>query len=153
MDAKDRVLVDVNQMAADGTVALDWFEPSENGKYLAYGTSPSGSEMSTLHVLRRKPELCLPDAIERTRRRQHRMGLDNGGFYYTRYPKKGDVAEGQEQYNRHVFYHELGTDPATDPKIFGEGRDPEDWPNVNLDNDGRLLLITVSKAGPRPSSS
>ena len=47
-------------------------------------------------------------------------------------------------YNRHVFYHELGTDPETDTKIFGEGRDPEDWPSVSLDNDGRLLLITVS---------
>ena len=43
VDGKDRVLVDANQLAADGTIALDWYEPSENGKYLAYGTSPSGS--------------------------------------------------------------------------------------------------------------
>jgi prolyl oligopeptidase len=48
-------------------------------------------------------------------------------------------------YNRHVFYHELGTNPDTDTKIFGEGRDPEDWPSVSLDNDGRLLLITVAQ--------
>ena len=48
---KDRVLVDVNAMAADGTVALDWWYPSRDGKYVAYGTSPSGSEISTLHVL------------------------------------------------------------------------------------------------------
>ena len=34
---------------------------------------------------------------------------------YTRYPKKGEVAEGQEMYNRHVFYHPLGGDPAKDP--------------------------------------
>ena len=48
-------------------------------------------------------------------------------------------------YNRHVFYHALGSDPDEDPLIFGEGRDPEDWPNVSLDNDGRLLLITVEQ--------
>ena len=145
VDGKDRVLVDPNQLAADGTIALDWYEPSEGGKYLAYGTSPSGSEMSTLHILETKTGNPLPDTIERTRACSIAWMPDGTGFYYTRYPKKGDVPDGQEVYNRHVFYHELGTDPVTDPKIFGEGRDPEDWPNVSLDNDGRLLLITVQQ--------
>ncbi len=145
IEGKDRVLVDANQLAADGTIALDWFEPSEHGKYVAYGTSPSGSEMSTLHIIETKTGNPLPDTIERTRAASIAWSLDNSGFYYTRYPKKGDVAEGQEMYNRHVFYHLLGTDPATDEPIFGEGRDPEDWPGISLDNDGRLLLITVSQ--------
>jgi prolyl oligopeptidase len=144
-DGKDRVLVDVNQLAADGTIALDWYQPSENGRYLVYGTSPSGSEMSTLHIVETKTGKTMSDVIERTRAASIAWLLDNSGFYYTRYPKKGDLPEGQEMYNRHVFYHELGTDPETDTKIFGEGRDPEDWPAVNLDNDGRLLLITVQQ--------
>jgi prolyl oligopeptidase len=145
VDGKDRVLVDANQLAADGTIALDWYQPSENGRYLAYGTSPSGSEMSTLHILETKTGNALPDTIERTRAASIAWTHDNSGFYYTRYPKKGEVPEGQEVYNRHVFYHDLGSDPATDTKIFGEGRDPEDWPSVSLDNDGRLLLITVEQ--------
>src|SRR5271170_3315866 len=139
LEGKDRVLVDANQLAADGTIALDWYHPSENGKYVAYGTSPSGSEMSTLHILETKTGQLLPDVIERTRAASIAWMHDNSGFYYTRYPKKGDMPDGQEMYNRHVFYHELGTDPETDPLIFGEGRDPEDWPNLTLDNDGRLL--------------
>jgi len=145
VDGKDRVLIDANLLAADGTVALDWYQPSVHGKYLAYGTSQSGSEMSTLHIVETKTGNLLPDTIDRTRAASIAWTLDSAGFYYTRYPKKGDVAEGQERYNRHVFYHELGTDPATDPPIFGEGRDPEDFPSVNLDNDGRMLLITVSQ--------
>jgi len=145
VDGKDRALVDANQLSADGTVALDWFDPSEHGKYLAYGTSSSGSEMSTLHIVETKTGNPLPDTIERTWAASIAWSLDSSGFYYTRYPNKGDVPEGQEMYNRHVFYHLLGTDPTTDPPIFGEGRDPEDWPSVNLDNDGRLLLITVSQ--------
>jgi prolyl oligopeptidase len=145
IEGKDRVLVDANQLSADGTVALDWFDPSEHGKYLVYGTSQSGSEMSTLHILETATGKLLPDTIERTRAASIAWMPDNSGFYYTRYPKKGDVPEGQEMYNRRVFYHELGTDPETDTKIFGEGRDPEDWPSVNLDNDGRLLLITVAQ--------
>jgi prolyl oligopeptidase len=145
VDGKDRVLVDVNQLAANGTIALDWFYPSEHGKYVAYGTSASGSEMSTLHIIETKTGNVLPDTIERTRAASVAWSLDNAGFYYTRFPKKGDVAEGQEVYNRHVFYHLLGADSATDPLIFGEGRDPEDWPEVSLDNDGRMLLITESQ--------
>jgi prolyl oligopeptidase len=142
---KDRALVDANQLAADGTIALDWFEPSENGRYVAYGTSPSGSEMSTLRIVETKTGTLLPDTIERTRAASIAWMPDNSGFYYTRYPNKGDVPQGQEMYNRHVFYHALGADPATDQLIFGEGRDPEDWPNVHLSNDGRWLLIDVEQ--------
>ncbi|MGB7133572.1 MAG: prolyl oligopeptidase family serine peptidase [Candidatus Sulfotelmatobacter sp.] len=141
----DRVLVDANQLAADGTIALDWYEPSYNGEYVAYGTSPSGSEMSTLHVIETKTGKLLPDTIERTRAASIAWLHDNSGFYYTRYPNKGDVPAGQEMYNRHVFFHLLGTDPATDDKIFGEGRDPEDWPNVDLSNDGKWLLVSVGE--------
>ena len=145
LEGKDRVLVDANQLAADGTVALDWYHPSENGKYVAYGTSPSGSEMSTLHIIETKTGQLLPDTIERTRYASVAWLLDNSGFYYTRYPKKGEVAAGQENYNRHVFYHQLGDDPAKDALIFGEGRDPEDMIDVKLSNDDRWLIIHVSQ--------
>ncbi len=145
VEGKDRALVDVNALAADGTVALDWWTPSEDGKYVAYGTSPSGSEMSTLHLIETATGKLLPDSIERTRAASIAWKLDNSGFYYTRYPKKGEVAEGQEVYNRHVFYHALGTDSSKDSFIFGAGRDPEDWPEVDLSDDGRWLLITVEQ--------
>jgi prolyl oligopeptidase len=137
----DRVLLDVNQLAADGTIALDWWYASEDGKYVAYGTSPSGSEVSTLRVIETASGKLLPDSIDRTRAASLAWKHDNSGFFYTRYPKKGEVPEGQEVYNRHVFYHALGTDPTQDPLIFGEGRDPEWWPDVTLSEDGRWLLI------------
>src|SRR5579864_187647 len=145
VDGPDRVLVDANQLASDGTVALDWFSPSETGKYVAYGTSPGGSEMSTLHVIETKTGNILPDTIERTRAASVAWLHDNSGFYYTQYPKKGEVPDGQEMYNRHVYFHLLGDDPEHDDLIFGEGRDPEDWPNVQLSDDGRWLLITVEQ--------
>jgi prolyl oligopeptidase len=144
-NAPDRVLVDVNKLAAAGTVALDWYEPSYNGKYVAYGTSTSGSEMSTLHVIDTKTGELLEDTIERTRACSIAWLHDNSGFYYTRYPEKGEVPAGEEMYNRHVFFHLLGSPVVTDDKIFGEGRDPEDWPSVRLSNDGRWLLISVSE--------
>ena len=145
LDGPDRVLVDANQLAADGTTALDWFQPSDNGKYVAYGTSVSGSEISTLHIIETKTGTILPDTIDRTRAASIAWLHDNSGFYYTRYPKKGDVPVGQEMYNRRVFFHELGGDPDSDDLIFGEGRDSEDWPSIFLSNDGRWLLIHVAQ--------
>src|SRR5579864_3755573 len=145
LDGPDRALVDVNTLAADGTIALDWFQPSDNGKYVAYGTSPGGSEMSTLHVIETKTGTILPDEIERTRACSIAWLHDNSGFYYTRYPKTGEVPAGQEMYNRHVYFHLLGSPVETDDPIFGEGRDPEDWPSVSLSDDGRWLLIHVSQ--------
>src|SRR2546427_5936507 len=64
---KDRTLVDANQLAADGTVALDWWFPSDDGKYVAYGTSASGSEISTLHVIETATGKLLPDQIGQAR--------------------------------------------------------------------------------------
>ncbi len=144
-DGHDEVLFDVNLLSKDGTVALDWWYPSHDGKYVAYGTSENGSEMSTLHVIETGTHKLLPDTIARTRAASVAWKPDDGGFFYTRYPKPGDVAAGQEMYNRHVFYHALGSDPAKDTLIFGEGRDPEDWPNVVLSNDGRWLSIMVEQ--------
>jgi prolyl oligopeptidase len=144
LNSEDRVLLDVNELSADGTIALDWWFTSDDGKYVAYGTSASGSEISTLRVIDTASGKLLPDSIERTRAASLAWKPDNSGFFYTRYPKKGDVPAGQEVYHRHVFYHTLGTDPAQDALIFGEGRDPEEWPNVNLSDDGRWLLITTS---------
>ncbi|HEV2470230.1 MAG TPA: prolyl oligopeptidase family serine peptidase [Candidatus Sulfotelmatobacter sp.] len=143
--SQDRVLIDANKLSADGTTALDWFQPSDNGKYVAYGLSENGSEMSTLHVIETKTGEILPDTIERTRAASIAWLHDNSGFYYTRYPSKGDVPAGQEMYNRHVFFHLMGSPVVTDDPIFGEGRDPEDWPSVSLSNDSRWLLINVAQ--------
>jgi prolyl oligopeptidase len=144
LHGKDRSLVDVNQMSADGTVALDWWFPSDDGKYVAYGTSPSGSEESTLRLVETATGKLLPDAIDRTRFSSIAWKKDNSGFYYTRRPKKGEVPAGEEVYHVKVFYHTLGADPAKDPLIFGEGRNPQDVPQVTLpDDDDRWLLITV----------
>ncbi len=141
----DRVLIDPNTMTADGTIALDWWSPSKDGRRLAYGTSEGGSEKSTLRVLDVESGNLLPDTIPFTRACSVAWKPDGVGFFYTRYPTPGTVPAGEENYHRHVFYHELGSDPARDPEIFGAGRSPQDWPNLDISPDGRWLLVTVSQ--------
>jgi prolyl oligopeptidase len=143
LKGEDRVLLDINKLSADGTVALDWWYASDEGKYIAYGTSPNGSEESTLRIIETATGKALPDAIEGTRFISLAWLKDSTGFYYTRHPKKGDVPAGEEVYHNKVFYHRLGTDPAKDPLIFGERPNPQDIPTVALSDDNRWLLINV----------
>src|SRR6202522_820314 len=65
LKGEDRVLVDVNKMSSDGTVALDWWFAADDGKYVAYGTSQSGSEESTLHIIESATGKVLPDTLDR----------------------------------------------------------------------------------------
>jgi len=172
LQKSDRALIDVNDLAPDGTIALDWWYPSEDGKYVAFGTSPNGSELSTLQVIDAGSGALLAERIERTRAASVAWLPDSSGFYYTRYPRPGDVPAGEEMYNRRVFFHRLasgdhasnanqsgidesgnsagGTDASgmNDPLVFpadGVEPAPEHWPNVALSNDGQWLLVDVSE--------
>ena len=146
--APDRALVDPNTLSGDGTTAMDWWYPSRDGRYVVYGLSSGGSEMSTLHVVDSATGQLLPDTIERTRAASIAWKPDHSGFYYSRYPAPGEVPAGEEVYHRRICYHALGTDPAGDPLIFA-ARNAEDWPNVDLSEDGRWLLITVEQGWTR----
>ena len=147
----DRALIDVNALSPDGTVALDWWYPSDDGRYVAFGTSPNGSELSTLQVVDVESGRLLAEKIERTRAASVAWLPDSSGFYYTRYPQPGDVPAGEEMYNRKVFFHRLSAahaDGRQDPLIFpaeGESLDPQHWPNVVLSPDGQWLLVEVSQ--------
>ena len=144
IQGKDRALVDVNQMSSDGTVALDWWAPSDDGKYVAYGTSAGGSEESTLRIIETSSGKLLPDSIDRARHANVAWKKDNSGFYYGRTPKKGDVPAGEEVYHVKIFYHALGTDPEKDPLIFGDRLKAQDVPVAQLaDDEDRWLLFTV----------
>jgi prolyl oligopeptidase len=145
----DRVLVDVNLMAADGTLALDWWYPSEDGALVAFGISSSGDEDSTLRVRDVASGRDRADTIPRARACSLAWLPDGSGFYYTRYPAKGEVPAGEEQYHRSVYLHRLGTDPAADAKLFGDGLSLSSWPNLQLSPDGRWLGIEVAEGWSR----
>jgi prolyl oligopeptidase len=140
----DRVLLDPNLLDADGTTALDWYHPSEDGRLLAYGLSQDGSEQSVLHVLDVGTGTSLPNRIPRTRAADLAWLPDGSGFYYTRYPAPGTVPEGDEPYHRAVYFHRLGMDPAADALVF-KPAEKEHWPGVSLSPDGRWLLIGVAR--------
>ena len=141
----DRALSTSTRSGPTARARLDWWFPSDDGARVAYGVSDDGSEESVLRVRDVESGHDLAEQIPRTRACSLAWTPDGDGFYYTRYPKPGEVPPGEEAYHRGVFLHRLGGDPAGDPQIFGQGRDRTDWPGVDLSPDGRWLLVTVSQ--------
>lgn len=141
---EDRVLLDPNALSPEGTTALDWSHPSEDGALLAYGLSDDGSEESVLRVMDVARGHDLGEAIPGTRACDLAWLPDNSAFYYTRYPAEGTVPEGEEQYHRSVYLHRLGTDASADALVF-RPTEKEHWPGVGLSPDGRWLIVTVAR--------
>ncbi len=140
----DRVAIDPNVINPDGTTALDWYYPSEDGRLLAYGLSEDGSERSVLQILDLDTLELLSDRIPDTRAADLAWLPDSSGFYYTRYPAAGTVPDGDEQYGRTIYFHRLGDDPSVDPLVF-RPEAKEHWPGVSVSSDGRWMLIVVSR--------
>jgi prolyl oligopeptidase len=131
-----RVLVDP-AAGGDPTAAIDWFHPSPDGRFVAYGLSLAGDERSTLHVVDVADPASSPaDRIPDTRAATVAWLPDATAFAYTRYPPGDD-------YGRAVRFHRLGADPATDPVVYAPD-DPTAWPDVDISPDGRFLVVHVS---------
>ena len=143
LNGEPELLLDPDALGEGTRVGLDWWFPSVDGRTLAYGLSEEGSESSVLHVLDVDTGELLPDRIPNTRAASLAWERAGGGFYYTRFPSPGEVPDAELFFHRKIYYHELGTDPAADPMIFGEGLDMYAWPGVSLSTNGRFLLTYV----------
>jgi prolyl oligopeptidase len=118
--APERLLVDPEKLTADGKhFSIDYFTPSLDGKLVAYGVSPGGSEESVLHVLETESGKVLSDAIDRAQFAQPSW-LPDHSFFYTRAQKLPPTAPPTAKYQKtRAYRHVLGIDPETESPVAG----------------------------------
>jgi prolyl oligopeptidase len=63
LEGEAEVLLDPNNLSEDGTFALSTTAISEDGKYLAYGISESGSDWVSIKVMHIEDKKVQPDNI------------------------------------------------------------------------------------------
>jgi prolyl oligopeptidase len=146
LDAPARVLIDPNALSADGTVALTGMAFSDDGRYVAYATSASGSDWMTWRVREVASGTDLDDEVRWSKFSGAAWLLDGSGFYYSRYAEPDAGAQYKsDHYDHTVYFHRLGTPQSADRLVYRRPDHP-DW-NLNafVTEDGRWLLIDASQ--------
>ncbi|HMD24168.1 MAG TPA: prolyl oligopeptidase family serine peptidase [Streptosporangiaceae bacterium] len=145
-DGPVEVLVDPMAIDPSGLTTLDAWQPDKEGRLLAYQLSEGGDEESLLRVLDVETGSVVDGPIDRCRYSNVAWLPGGKAFYYTRRLPASSVPEGESQYHRRVYLHQVGT-PADeqDVLIFGAGRDKTDYYYASVSRDGRWLFLSASR--------
>lgn len=157
-----RVLVDPNLFDPTGGTAIDWYFPSNDGRYVAVSLSKGGSEDGTLHVFSvedgKEIEPPIPGVQYPTGGGSVAWTTDSTGFWYTRYPVDGPPDD--RHFFQKVFFHALGTPLTNDVEVLGKDIPDPKIAEIHLDSSyefshhtalvargdsGRFVLFTMEQ--------
>jgi prolyl oligopeptidase len=141
-----RVLLDPNTLSPDGTVALSGTAASNDGRYLAYSLSTSGSDWQELHVRSVDDGRDLPDVVKWVKFSGISWTHDNKGFFYSRYdePVSGNKMTNANK-NQKLYYHRIGQPQSRDELVYDRPDQPDWLFDGTVSDDGQYLIITVSQ--------
>jgi prolyl oligopeptidase len=146
LDGEAAVLLDPNTLSDDGTVALSGISFSNDGKYLAYTVSRSGSDWREIYVIDLATGRHVDDHILWAKF----SGADwkGEGFYYSAYdaPEAGkefsNINEGHK-----IYYHKIGTPQADDVLSYHNPKEPKRFYTAEVSEDERIMFISEAGAG------
>src|SRR5260370_18532838 len=142
---RDEVLVDPVAIDPCGLTTLDAWQPDEEGRLRAYQLSEGGDEESLLRVMDVATGALVDGPIDRCRYSNVAWLPGGKAFYYTRRLPPEVVPDGESQYHRRVYLHQIGTPADSDVLIFGEGREKTTYYSVSVSRDGRWLVISAAR--------
>ena len=138
-----RLLIDPGTLRGDGTVSLTNYEPSPDGRLLAYALSDSGSDWKTWHVRDVATGADLPDLLKDMKFTGVSWARDGSGFYYSAYPG------GDDQLQAVIRFHRLGDEQQRDREVYAVRDHPTRVPYGRVTQDGRYLVITLDEGTTR----
>ncbi|GAB6394974.1 MAG: prolyl oligopeptidase family serine peptidase [Bacteroidales bacterium] len=146
LDGEAKVLLDPNTLSADGTVALTGIDFSNDGKYLAYTVSRSGSDWREVYVMDLGTGKLLDDHILWAK--FSGAAWKGNGFYYSAYdaPVAGKEFSNVNE-NHKIYYHKLGEPQSKDLLEFQNPKEPKRFYSCEISRDERVMFIIESGAG------
>ncbi|MES2417402.1 MAG: prolyl oligopeptidase family serine peptidase [Bacteroidota bacterium] len=143
LDGKEEVLIDPNQLSADGTASVSLLGFSHNKQYIAYSIAQSGSDWSTIYVMEIASKKKLADELKWTK--FSGAAWKGNGFYYSRYdePAKGMALSAANNYQK-VYYHRLGDPQINDQLVFEDRNNPNLYFGAGITEDERFLILYAS---------
>jgi prolyl oligopeptidase len=120
---------------------------SDDGRYVAYSIAEAGSDWRTIKIRDIELDADMPDEIKWIKFGGATWTLDNKGFFYGRYDQpieNGGEFHAVNKFQK-LYYHRLGTSQSSDILVHHNAAEP-DWAfGPAVTEDGRYLIITVSK--------
>jgi prolyl oligopeptidase len=147
LDGEASVLLDPNRLSDDGTVALSDLSFSNDGKYLAYTISRSGSDWHEIYVMEQATKQLTPDHIRWAKFTDAQWYKD--GFYYSAYdaPEEEGKAYSNVNENHKIYYHKLGTEQREDVLVYENRAFPKRFYTAWVNDDETLLFVFESGEG------
>ena len=127
----DEVLVDPNPLSADHTVSVRLEGVSNDGKLLVYGVRQGGEDQAVPHFFDVDARKDLPEQLPKEDYFTFDITPDNSKVFYVKKTPEGT----------RIYAHKMGSDPAGDSMIFGEGLGKDKILLTDLSEDGRTLVI------------
>jgi prolyl oligopeptidase len=129
------VLVDPRPMSKDHSTSVTLLGASNDGRYMLYGVRLGGQDQVKLHIMNVDTRRDLHEDFAR----RHYFGLgftrDKKGLYYGTTTRSGP----------RVMFHRMGTPSSADREIFGSGYGRQYLITPHVYDNGRWLLLHVSR--------
>ena len=147
-DPSANVIFDPNAASVKGSLSVDFYVPSFDGKHVAAAISENGSEDSSAHVFEVATGKEVFEVVPRvnfaTAGGSLEWKADGSGFYYTRYPQGNERPVEDANFYQQIYFHTLGTDPRRDTYVVGK-----DFPRIaeiqlRASDDGAGLSAAVA---------
>jgi prolyl oligopeptidase len=137
-----RQLIDPNGWSQDGATALAEWEPSKDGRFVAYGVQEGGTDWRLIRVLDAATGRVLDDEVRWAKFTGIEWAKDGSGFFYSRFPEPTAAQQFQSTNENHaIYFHRIGTAQAQDRLVFAQPDRPRMSNNGEVSDDGRWLIV------------
>ncbi|MBX3733507.1 MAG: S9 family peptidase [Verrucomicrobiae bacterium] len=146
LDAEPSVLLDPNQLSAEGTIALKSYTPNDQGTLVVCALSVAGSDWEEWRVRDVATAQDTGDVLQWVKFSGCAWNREGSGFFYSRFdaPAESGVLSQINEYQK-LFFHRVGT-PQSEDRLVYERRDHPKWGfGGETTEDGRYLVISVSE--------
>lgn len=143
-DGAERVLFDPNGWSKDGSLSLGGWQPSWDGKRVAYQVHKNNSDEATLYVMDvASGKRSDVDVIEGAKYASASWTPTGDGFFYTWLPTDKAVPDADRPGFAEIRFHKLGEDPKRDVVMREKTGNPSVFLSAELSEDGHWLVLSV----------
>lgn len=158
-DGEDRLLIDPEQLPGGqaGQLAITWYRPSPDNRYVAFAVSAAGSEEPLLQILDVAAGDLLPESMTPVWIEPPYWTADSRSFFYQlRQVVSPDMPATARYGNIRVCLHRVGRSFSDDPVVLGRGIDddvitlaPHEVPSVVTCSSSTHAIAIISPGDER----